>query len=354
MTAVVAVPFSSTALFVAAAVLLGLFIAACTERAFRRARDIVVGTIVTGGALIAYFAVAIAPNVNDKLRAYWSSQYLRGSFGHTMLLVWRRLAHTDQLLGAPAWLLVALFAAGVVVLVRVHARSIAIAVPVLWVEMIIVGHAQRYPFLDQRTSHFLFVSSLVVVALGAVGVVGLFSRLWLTTHPLLGTALAAGVAIVLVAVFVTDFHSYVHVLNIPIEDVRSETVAVAARRHPQDVILVGSAANFGFAYYWPHDPHLTFHDDDSGQAFAAHVNGINAINVPTRNYPDVVAGLRRAVERLRAAPPGSRLFIVRTHMGVPDFEIWNRAFRAVHVAPQEDVVGSDPLLVLDRSALGRS
>jgi len=268
-----------------------------------------------------------------------------------MAVVWRRLTHTDSLLGAPAWLLVALFVAGVVVLTRVRARSIAIAVPVLWVEMIVAGHAQRYPFLDQRTSHFLFVSSLIVVALGAVGVVGLLSRLWLTKRPLLGTGLAAAAAVALAAVFIGDFHSYVHVLNIPTEDVRSETVAVAARRQPQDVILVSSAANFGFAYYWPHHPHLTFHDDDTGQAFAVHVTGINAINVPTRDYVDVLAGVQRAVGQLHAAPPGSRLYIVRSHMSTSDYETWDQAFRAVHVDPKEDVVGSDSLLVLDRSAL---
>jgi hypothetical protein len=34
-----------------------------------------------------------------------------------------------------------------------------------------------------------------------------------------------------------------------------------------------------------------------------------------------------------------------------DYDTWAAAFDAFHVVPQEDVVGIDPLLVLDRSSL---
>jgi len=351
LVAVLAVPFSSTTLFVAVAVLLGLFAAACFDRAWQRARELVVGGILIGGTLVAYFAVAVVPNVNQHLRDYWKSQYLRGSFGFTMELVWRRLVRMDELLGVPALLFVALFVLGVVVLARLRVRSLAVAMPLLWVEMIVVGRVQRYPFLDLRTSHFLLVSSLVVVALGAVGLVLALSRLWLTKHPLLGTGVATVAAITLAVVFIADFHSYVRVLNVPFEDVRSETVAVAARRQASDVILVNSAGNFGFGYYWPH-ARLTFHkDDDSGQGFAVRASGIDAIYAAGRDYPQVVAAVGQAVNRLRAAPPGSRLYIVRTHMSLIDYDTWQAAFDAFHIVPQEDVVGIDPLMVLDRSQL---
>jgi hypothetical protein len=350
VVAIVAVPFSSTTLFVAVAVLLGLFAAACIDRAWQRARELVVGGILIGGALIAYFAAVVVPNVNELLRDYWKSQYLRGSFGFTMELVWRRLVRMDEMLGVPALLFVALFVLGVVVLARLRVRSLAVAMPLLWVEMIVVGRAQRYPFLDLRTSHFLLVSSLVVVALGAVGLVRALSRLWLAEHPLVGTSIAAVVTITLAAVFFADFHSYVRFLNVPFEDVRSETVAVAARRQPSDVILVNSAGNFGFGYYWPH-AHLTFHDDDSGQGFAVRASGVDAIYAIGREYPQVAAAVGQAVDRLRAAPTGSRLYIVRTHMSLIDYDTWQSAFDAFHIVPKEDVVGIEPLLVLDRSQL---
>jgi hypothetical protein len=351
VSALVALPFSTTTVFVVPAVLVGLLGAACVDRDLRRVRDLVVGGALIGGALLAYFALMIAPNLNDKLRAYWNGLYLNGSVGHTLLLAWRRFVETAQLLGAPKFLLLALFGAGVVVLTRVRARSVAIAVPLLWVEMIVVGRAQRYPFLDVRTSHFLFVSSLVLVALGAVGVVGLLSRLWVARHPLIGTGLAVVAAITLAAVFYSGFHSYVRVLNIRPEDVRAETLAVAARRHPHDVVLVDAASDFGLAYYWPHPPRLTFPTADTGQGFAARVAGVDAIYVPTRAYADVWFQLRRAIDRLRASPPGSRLYIVRTHLNAEDDAAWQLAFDTLGVTPRQDVVGFEPLLVLDRSSL---
>jgi hypothetical protein len=350
LVAVVAVPFSSTTLFVAVAVLLGLFVAACIDRAWPRAREVAVAGVVIGGALIAYFAVVVVPNVNEHLRNYWESQYLRGSFGSTLEVAWQRFMRIEDLLGVPALVFVALFVLGLVVLARLRATSLAVALPLLWVEMIVVGRAQRYPFLDQRTSHFLLVASLVVVALGAVGLVGALSRLWLTTRPLLGTGIAAVVAITLAAVFFVDFHPYVRVLNVPFEDVRSETLAVAARRQRNDVVLVNSAGNFGFGYYWPH-AHLTFHTDDSGQGFAAQVTGIGAIYAGGRDYAHIAAAVGQAVDRLRASPPGSRLYIVRTHMDLADADLWQEAFDAHHLVPREDVVGIEPVLVLDRSEL---
>jgi hypothetical protein len=96
---------------------------------------------------------------------------------------------------------------------------------------------------------------------------------------------------------------------------------------------------------------LTFHNDDSGQGFAVRVSGIDAVYAGGRDYPHVVAAVSQAVGRLRASPPGSRLYIVRTHMSLTDFDTWQAAFDALHIVPQEDVVGIDPLLVLDRSAL---
>ena len=71
-----------------------------------------------------------------------------------------------------------------------------------------------------------------------------------------------------------------------------------------------------------------------------------------RDSVDVVAAVGQAVDRLRASPPGSRLYIVRSHMNPDEDALWHRAFDALGVVPREDVVGIEPLLVLDRSAVG--
>jgi hypothetical protein len=219
--------------------------------------------------------------------------------------------------------------------------------------MIVMGRIERYPFLDQRTSNFMLASSLIVVALGAVGLVRAISRVGLAKHPVLGTGLAVIVGITLAVGFGVGVQPYFHSLNLPNEDVRSETRAVVERRHAGDVILVGSTANFGFAYYWPH-AHLRFRDDrESGQGFRAEVTDADVLYVPSRAESEVIAAVREAVARLRVAPPGSRLYIVRSHMDRQDLAAWDRAFAAVQVTPQEDVVGVEPLLVLNRSALPR-
>ncbi len=353
VVAVLSIPFSSTALFVTMAVLAGLFASACMRRSVRRAREIVIAGVLSGAALVGYVALAVAPNVNDKLREYWQAQYLRGSLGGTLSLVWKRIDHLAPFLAMPGPVFVAFFLLGVVVLVRLRAYALAVAVPALWVEMIVLGRAERYPFLDVRTSHFMLASSLIVVALGAVGLVGAISRLWLTKHPVLGTGAAVVVGVTLAVLFGVGARPYVRYNGLPAEDVRAETRAVVDRRQPGDVILVSSTANFGFAYYWPH-AHLTFHvDDETGQGFRASVAHANAIYVRSRDYPDVLAGVRAAVARLRASSEGSHLYIVRSHMNRQDALTWEHAFATVQVTPQEDVVGLEPLLVLDRKALER-
>ena len=119
------------------------------------------------------------------------------------------------------------------------------------------------------------------------------------------------------------------------------------------MVLVNESANFGFSYYWPHG-HITFHHDDSGQGFGTEVAGVDAVYVPTRDYRDVLAGLREALDRWRRAGAGSRLFIVRSHLNPDEDQAWRRAFAALELDPSVLNAGTDPLLVLGPSAAGGS
>ena len=118
-----------------------------------------------------YFAAAVVPNLSSKVHTYWDNFYLAGTLGHVLYLVWHRLGLLSHFLGMPPGAFIALFVLGIVMLVRLQARALAIALPLMWLEMAIIGRLERYPFLDLRTSQFLLVSSVFVVALGAVGVV---------------------------------------------------------------------------------------------------------------------------------------------------------------------------------------
>jgi len=209
----------------------------------------------------------------------------------------------------------------------------------------VIGRLRRYPYLDLRTSQFLLVASLIVVALGAVGLVGAARGLPPVRGAEIGTVTAGVASVVLAALFTIGFVHHVRELNIPAEDVRSETFAVSAKYRAHDVVLVNESANFGFSYYWPHG-HMTFHHDDSGQGFGTQVSGVDAVYIASRTYADIAHGLREAVDRWRRAGTGSHLYIVRTHLSSVEEASWQRAFTSVGVTPRVDPVGSDPLLVV--------
>jgi hypothetical protein len=338
-------PFSSTALFVTVALFAGLLVSAVIARGRARAIEIVVVGAATGAALVAYFFAAVVPNLNAKLKAYWASQYLTGSPQHMVHVAWNKLVRFAPDLAMPAAVFIGLFALGLVVLVRVRARALAIAMPFLWLEMALIGRLQRYPFLDLRTSQFLLVSSLIVVALGAVGLVGAARSLPRVRGLAVGSGAAAVLAVAFAVLFVIGCVHYVRQLNIPAEDVRSETLAVAAHYTARDVVLVNESGNFGFSYYWPHG-HMIFQHNDSGQGFGTEVAGLNAIYVPSRSYQDIAHDVHEAVDLWHRQGPGSRLYIVRSHLSAPELAAWERAFTAQGLKPRVEPVGSDPLLVL--------
>ena len=240
-----ALPFSSTSAFVSVAAFGGVLGSALLVRSRRRAIEVLVNGAITAVGIGGYFAVVVLPNTNEKLRAYWNKYYLRGSPQHMLQQSWTHLSKLGPSLGMPAIVFVVLLVTGVVVLERVHARAVAITIPLLWIEMAVIGILRRYPFLELRTSHFLFVSSLVVCAIGVAGATQLAFR-WRRA-----VGIVAG--LLLIVVFTAGVHSRIRKLNIPAEGGRSEAEYVAEHRKPDDVILVNSNGSVHVhAYYWPH------------------------------------------------------------------------------------------------------
>ena len=120
----------------------------------------------------------------------------------------------------------------------------ALAVLALWPEMLVLSALKRFPFLNPRTSTFLFAITIVVAAIGLVGVCSLL-RPWFR-----GWA-AAGLTAAAVVVFAVGAQPYVRSHTIANEDVRDQALHVAAHAAPHDVIVVSLDSNWGFAYYWP-------------------------------------------------------------------------------------------------------
>jgi hypothetical protein len=349
VASVLTAPFSSTALFVSVAVFAGLLASAAINRARRRVAEVLVAGAATGVALGGYFFAVVAPNLKPKLRAYWNTLYLNGSLPHMAHLSWSRLVRLDPALAMPAWVFVVLFVFGVVVLARLRVWALAVAMPLLWLEMALMGGLERYPFLDLRTSHFLLVPSLVVVALGAIGVVEVVRRLAARLGVRVGWGAAGVVAVALAVPFGFGLANSIGQLHIPAEDVRTETRAVAANVHPRDVIVVSISADFGFSYYWPRG-HLRFYANDSGQGFRTEVAGLDAIYVPDRTGAGILTSMREAVARWKAAGRGSRIYIVRSHLTAEEGVAWRQAFEQLGLTPRVVRVGIDPLLVVDPTA----
>ena len=225
----------------------------------------------------------------------------------------------------------------------------------MWLEMAIIGRLERYPFLDLRTSQFLLVSSVFVVALGAVGVVLAVGRVVSMVARPLGVVAAVVVGGALAVSYGIGFVPHLRTLNIPGEDVRTETQAVAAHLRPGDVLLINQSANFGSSYYWPHAK-VVFQRDDSGQHFSTRiVNLPNAIYTPTRDVPVVRESLSQAVARWHTSGPASRLFILRTHVTRHEEEAWQAALRDFDLVNDEQVIkAGDPLLLFEKPPIGGS
>lgn len=337
VASLVVLPFSSVSAFVTVAAYTGLFGSAVLARSRRRILTVLAYGTGTALGLGAYFLTVVVPNTNDRLRDYWNDYYVRGSLWNILTDLWDRLADIRVWLGVPVAALIALFFVGVVALARLRAPALAIAAPVLWIEMAQVGRMRRYPFLDLRTSQFLFIASFVVAAIGAAWVVQALFRM----HFVLGGLAGLGVA----AVVFVGGRAHVNELNIKSEYARAQTLYVAEHRAPHDVILVNDAGSFGFAYYWPGGKISTI-TDSSGQGYRARVRDLGALYAHGRDDADILDAMSAAVKRWHAAGPGSRLFIVRSHVEPEEAAAWERTFAKLDLHPVLLIKDREPLLVL--------
>jgi hypothetical protein len=336
---VVVLPLSSTSAFVTIAAFAGLLGSALIARHGRRVVEVLVYGAIAGIGVIAYYAALIIPQTNEPLHRYWSASYLSGTPWHMAQTTWQRLVALSHSFAMPALLLAALVLAGLVALARLHAHAVVIAFVVLWIEMAVVARAEKYPFLDQRTSHFLLVPTLAVAAIGFAALVQVVYRWWRPAAVLL-TAVAA-------AAFFAGARHDIDKLNIGEEVARDQAEYIVANAGPNDVVVVDRPGSYAFAYYWPAG--LTTHLNTPAAGFGVTANQLNAVYAPGSTNDEVLDALRRAVERWRAEPNGSRLFIVRSHVSHAEARAWKLALERLGLhAPNQPPNAGLPLVV-DRS-----
>jgi hypothetical protein len=249
----------------------------------------------------------------------------------------------------PLWLAGLLFAAGVVTIFRLGRPATAVALAGLWPEMAVLSALHKYPFLDQRTSTFLFAVTAATAAIGVAGVCCLL-------RPWLRGALAAAVAVAAVAAFAVSAQPSVRSHTIPAAhgDVRGQTQYVAAHAAPADVILVNLSSNWGFAYYWPSGRPSTRPDASVLQEYEAYFPGQPRIVVAfSRDAAGVTAALARAVAQARVAARQQscvRIWLVRTHVSPAELTAWQAALARRGLAPAR--VGSTGLTVVPAPGTG--
>ena len=311
--------FSVAAAFAGAAAFVAVSAVQLARRSWPRFAEAMVAggcaAVLMLGIYKAFYARAVVPG----LTSYWSAFYLpvaKGLHADITFVASRFGAVGDYFGLGPAWLAVGLVVAGLVTLFRLGRPAVAVTVAVLWPEMLALSAAQKYPFLDLRTSTFLFA---VTAAVAAIGLVGLCWLLW----PRLRGTLAVGLAVLAVAAFVVNAQPHERSHTIPNEDVRDQVHYVATQAAQGDVILVNLNSNWGFAYYWPVGDPSRRADAAVLQGYEAYFPGQPDIVVArTRDLAGVGAALSQALARAGAC---GRIWLVRTHLTPAESRAWRIA-----------------------------
>jgi hypothetical protein len=331
--------FSDASAFAGVAAFGAVCVVQLAQRAWRRLAEVAAVGAGTAVLMLGVYEGFDARAAVPGLTAYWSNFYF--PVGHGAQAGIEFLTSHFDTVGAyfglgPAWLALPLVLAGLVTIFRLGRPATAVTVAVLWPEMLAASAAQKYPFLDLRTSTFLFAITAAVAAIGVAGVCSLL-------RPRLRGTLAAGLAVLAVAAFVVQAQPYVRSHLIPGDDVRDQARYVAAHLARGDVVLVNLNSNWGFAYYWQAGLPARRADAAVLQGYEAYFPGQPDIVVArNRDAAGVDAALSQALARRSAC---GRIWLVRTHVIAAEQRAWIAALRQQRLTATP--VGHDGLSVIN-------
>ena len=334
--------FSHTVAFVGIAAFGAVCVVQLARRDWHRSIEAVVAGAGTAILMLGVYEVfdsrAVTPRLTNT--GYFSQYYLPVTKGlHAgITFVTSHFYAAGAYFGlGPVWLAIPLFMAGLATMVRLGRPATAITVAALWPEMLAVSALKKYPFLEVRTSTFLFAVTVVVAAIGLIGVCSVL-------RPWLKGALAAGLVAAAVLVFAGGAQPYIRSRTIPDEDVRDQTRYVADNDADSDVIVVNLSSNWGFAYYWPVGHPSRRPDPLVAQEYEAYFPRQRRIVVARdRDSGGVDAAVAQAltVARQRSSP---RIWLVRTHMSATEQAAWSAALSQHGLS--DTPVGHDGLSVI--------
>jgi hypothetical protein len=333
--------FSDGVAFVGIAAFAALCLVQLARRDWRRLAEAAAAGAVTAvlmlGVYEAFDARAVSQGlINGQHMRYYFLPLTSGVSAAISFITSHFAAVATYFGLGPVWVAVPLVLAGIVTIARLGRPATAVAFVVLWPVMLCVNAVRRYPFLDERTSTFLFAVTAVVAAVGVVGI-GMLLRV------LRQWATAGAVAIAAAAALAFALAAQPHVRShlIPDEPERQQTQYVAAHAAPDDVILVNTPTSWGFAYYWPVGQPARLTDHYVAQQYVPYFPDQPRIVVALNGrsggvFPALAQALRESVRR--SCTP---IWLIRTHVNVTERAEWLAALQQERLTATP--VGSDGL-----------
>lgn len=347
--AVLGLLFSHATAFAGTAALLSIALGALLTRAWRRLAEAMVAGVAGAVGMGVMYLLVDKRHETPLIRAYWTSHYVPTDAGWAGIQDKIEYLGTAILpyLGVGAWVLWTLAGVAIVTLVRTGRRvGTALMMPIVAIAMVVAAAQRRYPLLDQRTSTFLLVGTIVVLAIGVLGMARLAAR----AHWTLGVGVVAVAAV-----------SYIHVASpylrfhpLPPEDVRAQVRYVERHVGPNDVVLVNSSAGYGYGYYAnspsPQFPRTQEAANDTIGFVVGYPRSTRVIALSGRRAKDVVNGLRDA-RALACQTREPVIWIVRSHVTRNEAPAWHYAL--VNQRYEEVQVGPESLLRYTPTCLKR-
>jgi hypothetical protein len=324
------------------------------RRLAARAGAMTAGAVAIAGAA---YAATFGANLTPNFHTYWQAYFIDGGPRTTASKVWHQFVLQRPSIGlGPTAIAVVLVIVGLATFIVLGRPALAFAFVGLWVEMILLGVLDRYPFLDLRTSHFLLLLTGVVGMIGASGVVAALSVRW-SVAPIV-------CAVIGLTLWLPVVGHHLRGLFLPGEDPRSQTRYVEHHRAPNDVVLVSYPGSYGFAYYWEPDAPTFDKNENAGPGYLPAYPADRGILVaPDRTPEGVKSALSNALSV--AAARGGRVWLVRSHVSAGEVQAWQDAATSLGVTLEQVCVNgatetgtgprcadAEPLLVVTSTAPG--
>lgn len=332
--------FAETAIVVGVAAMASLALECLVTRHYRRLAEVAAASAGMLAVSLVIYETLVRPQITRNLVNYWAAFYVpTRSASAALSYLHLRLDQLAPYMGFGSLIVDAvLVLAGIAALIWLRRFALAALLPVTLAIVVVASAARKYPFGDLRTSTFWLVTIPLLMAV-AVAAAGKLATAIDRRAPVVVTAVA-------LAVWVPATNPYIRSHPIPNEDVHSEVAYLDTHFRRGDVVIVGYAASYAFAYYYPLANPSFLADPVGPNGHIPAYPGVPSIIVMrNRRAVDVAAALAEARAKIAAEGGGTRgrIWIIRSHQTRTEIRSWRRDLAGDQVTVIH--VGPDPILL---------